>query len=322
MAVPGTIIPLQKAKASSIFVAHFEIVHGCQLRCVGCPNSTLLPKVKPIPVEDFARGLANIDVERIHTLRLFNFGEPLLHPELSEIVAQIPKQKWAVHNVEISTNAQHVYWDDFEEAIKQGVITRLVVSCDGDGTPESYEELRPPATWDGLIEFLERASELRNRYAPQMKLGTRTICEPEPAEHRERWRALLEPLGWVPEFRRWQYMPESKENMTKRIIQVPAGACLFLADASEFPQSCWDGEMNLLAVDTDGSVRPCCFHPDAGTLGNLFENRYNEILYGRQRAEFVEYMKTHRRKMRVCGECDVGPVGAEGPSFLAGMDVV
>ena len=118
-----------------IFSVHFDIVHGCQLRCVGCPNSTLEPKIKRIEVADFARCLGNIDVERIHTLRLFNFGEPLLHKHLAAIVAEIPKQRWRASVVEISTNAQWVDWDDFAAMLKLEVVNRLVVSCDGDASP-------------------------------------------------------------------------------------------------------------------------------------------------------------------------------------------
>lgn len=306
--------------ADSIFIMDFEIVRGCQLRCVGCPNSTLLPQVAHIPVEDFDRGLKQLDVDRIHTIRLYNFGEPLLHPEFSKIVSRIPEQRWTVSEVEISTNAQHVYWDDFEEAMRQQVVTRLVVSCDGDGTADSYEELRPPSSWDALLEFLERAKELRDRHSPNTKLLTRTICNPEPPEDRMRWRSLLEPLGWTPEFRRWMHLPEG-QNMTGRAIRAPAGPCIFMADPNDFERPLWDGQMNLLVVDIDGSIRPCCFHPDAGTLGNLFEKKYSEILAGRQRRDFVEMMKTNRASMRVCGTCDVGPVGNEGPSFLAGMDI-
>ena len=37
-------------RATSIYNLHFDIVHGCQLRCVGCPNSILQPKIKRMPV--------------------------------------------------------------------------------------------------------------------------------------------------------------------------------------------------------------------------------------------------------------------------------
>jgi len=66
----------------SIYNVHFDVVHGCQLRCVGCPNSTLKPKIKTIDPDFFGTCLRNIDVQQIHTFRLFNFGEPLLHKQL------------------------------------------------------------------------------------------------------------------------------------------------------------------------------------------------------------------------------------------------
>ena len=121
--------------------------------------------------------LSNIDVERIHTLRLYNFGEPLLHRELSSIVGLIPQQKWKASIVEISTNAQQVDWDEFERMLRLEVLTRLVVSCDGDGSPEDYERLRPPSRWERLIEFLDRAAKLRDKWAPATQLQTRTIVK-------------------------------------------------------------------------------------------------------------------------------------------------
>jgi hypothetical protein len=44
-------------RASSIYNFHFDIVQGCQLRCLGCPNSTLQPKIKRMSREDFERCL-------------------------------------------------------------------------------------------------------------------------------------------------------------------------------------------------------------------------------------------------------------------------
>lgn len=309
------------ARATSIYTVQFDIVHGCQLRCVGCPNSTLLPDIARISVADFDRALRNIDVEHIHTLRLFNFGEPLLHRQLADIVDCIPRQSWKVSVVELSTNAQKVEWGDFEEMLKREVVTRLVVSCDGDGTPEEYERLRPPSRWDRFIEFLERARELRDRWAPGMQLVTRTVCDPEPSESRQRWRELLVKRGWTPEFRRWMALPEAVVNMTGRTVQAPAGVCGFLQDASAFKGHPWHGQINLLYVDADGTVVPCCVHPKAGVLGNLFTQTFNEILAGPKRAAFADSMNRDRASMPVCGRCDMGPVGAEGPSFWAAMDV-
>ncbi len=300
-----------------IYAVHFDIVHGCQLRCLGCPNSTLDPKVNRIAVDDFTRCLNNIDVEHIHTLRLFNYGEPLLHKQLSRIVEQIPKQRWKTSIVEITTNGQSVYWDDFENMLKLEVVNRLFVSCDGNGTLEEYERLRPPSKWEKLIEFLERVTSLRDRWSPGMQLFTRTIVRTQ--EDIQRWEEILRPRGWIPHFRRWVALPQSRENMTGRTIIPPAGSCMFLADAKEFFAHPWFGEINMLHVDSDGTVVPCCMHPKAGDFGNLMTQKFSEIMNGNARRNFKLTMQYNRAGMPVCSSCDMGPVGNEGPSFSSAI---
>ena len=269
---------------------HFEIVRGCQLRCVGCPNSTLVPKVQRIEPEDFDACLRNIDVKHIAYLRLFNYGEPLLHRRLSEVLACIPRQAWSVGSVEISTNAQFVDWHDLERAIKIRILNNLSVSCDGDGTPGDYERLRPPGKWDKMIEFLERARALRDRHDPGLTLMTRTVCVDPEAQ--ARWRRVLEPRGWTPEFRGWLYLPESEQNMTGREISAPRRVCSFQA------------VHNRLYVDWDGTVVPCCAHPRAAVLGNLHEARFSEIIRTHTRARFLKQMAMDRASMPICNACE------------------
>lgn len=292
---------------------HFEIVGGCQLRCVGCPNSTLLPKIKQIELESFSTCLSNINVQYVHTLRLFNFGEPLLHRQFSRILEIIAAKDWQVENVEISTNAQHVYWDDFERALRLGVLNRIVVSCDGDATPESYERLRPPSKWTKLMDFLERTRSLRDQHCPQLALSTRSVVENR--KDADAWEALLHPMGWETEFRTWQVLPEAEQNRTGREVVVPQDICTFVAPSDRFTHD-YHGELNQLYVDWDGTVVPCCAHPRAGEFGNLHTMRYDEILNGTARTQFLDTMENNRQSMRICGQCEYGPPENPGPSFF------
>lgn len=284
---------------------HMEIVHGCQLRCLGCPNSTLLPNVKKVSVEDFDRMLGNIDVELIHELGLFNFGEPLLHPDLPGLLAKIPEQKWKVNWVEIATNGQTVNWDMVEEAIKMKVLDRIAISCDGDGTPESYEEMRPPSKWEKFLEFLERMQALRDKHDPNLHLISRTIITNEA--HKERWIKVLKPRGFRPYFRAWKYFPESTENMTGRSINMPEGICLY----QEIP--------DRLYVDWDGTVVPCCAHPKAAVFGNLLQDKYTHIMAGDKRLEWLKKMETNRKNTSICSTCEYGNYKNPGDSY--GADV-
>ena len=299
-------------KARSLHTFQIDIVHGCQLRCVGCPNSTLMDKVRRIEIEDFRRCLQNVDVDHIQYLRLFNFGEPLLHENLTGIFEVIREQPWRADTLEISTNAQFCKWDDFASALQVGVLDRLAVSCDGDGTPEQYEALRPPSKWSKLIDFLRRAKELRDRFAPDLELVTRTIVEDEEAMNR--WRDILLPLGWEPEFRDWKVLPESEKNMTGRDILVPQDVCTFIAPTSRF-NVLYHGEVNQLYVDASGTVVPCCAHPSAADLGNLMEQSVSELLASPRRKAFIQRLETDRNSIPICNVCEFGPPERPGTSF-------
>lgn len=299
-------------KINSLHTFQMDIVHGCQLRCVGCPNSTIMDKVKRIELEDFRRSLANVDVEYIQHFRLFNFGEPLLHTNLTGIFEVIAAQPWRAEETEISTNAQWCDWEDLERALALGVLDRLVVSCDGDGTPEQYELLRPPAKWDKLIEFLDRAGDIQSRVAPDLKLITRTIVEDSDAM--ARWNSILEPRGWTAEFRDWKYLPESQENRTGRTLQIPDDLCTFVAPSDHFEHH-YHGGIYQLYVDANGTVVPCCAHPSAGNLGNLRHSKASELMTNRERKAFVQRLQTERHNVPICSSCEFGPPHAPSESF-------
>lgn len=296
----------------SIFILHLDIVGGCQLRCVGCPNSTLLPKVKQVPLALLDKILAHIDVDHVRTLRLFNYGEPLLHEQFSEVLKRLTRQRWRAEHVEISTNAQHVYWEDFELALQQRVLTKLVVSCDGDGSPEAYERLRPPGKWAKFIDFLKRTKSLRDLWHPELELATRSVVETQ--SDMRGWRNVVEPLGWTAEFRTWKALPDSLENRTGRGIQPREGICTFVAPSDRFGHAYY-GELNQLYVDWDGTMVPCCVHPRAGELGNLAQERYSELFRGPDRRAFLAQMESDRGAMAICGKCEYGPPEDPGPSF-------
>lgn len=268
----------------------FDVVHGCQLRCVGCPNSTLKPTVWPISIQDFTAILNNIDVESVDLFRLFNFGEPLFNDKLGEILEAIQQWNAKVNIVEISTNGQYHNFESIFAALKTGRLDRLAVSCDGDGTPEQYEKLRPPGKFNKLIEFLQTVSQFVNANNIQTRLITRTICTDK--ESQKRWRALLEPMGWAPEFRDWQLLPESQLSQDGSFSDsfIPgSGVCSFL-------------RRDTLYLDATGEVVTCCVHPTVAVLGNLKEEKFSSI-YSSRRKDFASYLSESRKDHPICSQC-------------------
>mgnify|MGYP003630200142 CR=1 FL=1 len=303
---------MTEGAVNSLHTFQIDIVHGCQLRCVGCPNSTIMDKVRRVDPEDFSACLDNVDVQYIKHLRLFNFGEPLLHTDLTGIFRILARQPWKAEETEISTNAQWCDWEDLERALALGVLDRLVVSCDGDGTPEQYEQLRPPAKWDKLIEFLERAADIRERVAPGLQLVTRNIIEDQAAMRR--WEQVLLPRGWTPEFRDWKVLPEAQQNRTGRPLEVPDDICTFVAPSEHFQEQ-YHGGLHQLYVDAQGTVVPCCAHPSAANLGSLRQSKVSELMHNEARQAFIHSLATNRKNVPVCNVCEFGPPEAPGKSF-------
>jgi len=280
-------------RITRLSMLHFDIVGSCQLRCVGCPNSTIAKPVTHIDPYMFATCLANIDVEHVDVFRLFNYGEALLHKDLPAIFDSIATApRFSIGLLELSTNAQFVRWDQFENVLRRRLLKRLVVSCDGDGSPGSYERMRPPARWEKLIAFLTRARELRDLYCPDMELMTRTVIFDEM--DMVQWRAVLEPLGWRPEFRRWITLVDASENLSGRERRPGHGKCPFVAAPA------------TLYVDESGTVVPCCAHPGAGDFGSLRTARFSEIVDGDRRRAFIDMLENDRAAMATCATCEFG----------------
>lgn len=271
-----------------IWILGFDIVHGCQLRCIGCPNSTLKPKVRTVKPDVFEACMRNLDVKYINSFRLFNFGEPLLHPDIPGLLEIIDRQKFTARKIEISTNGQHQNFDHLKEIFKTGLLGRMAVSCDGNGTPAEYEEQRPPAKWERLLEFLAKASEYRARYSPHTVLETTTICE-DP-EGMARWHSILDPLDIQPQFRgRWNIVDaeDFDESMDRGVKNEE---CIYLGT-------------HRMYVDYNGKVGTCCQHPSVAVLGDLTKQTYSEIYTGKPRTALRKAMRTNRTAMRVCGVC-------------------
>src|SRR5262249_17378717 len=115
-----------------IGIFHFDIVQGCQLSCIGCPNSILHPKIEHISPELFDLCLKNVDVKNVDLLRLFNYGEPFLHPNIKGLLDVLKQQTWKANVVEISTNGMIFDEQKVRDIISSKAVTHFFVSCDGD----------------------------------------------------------------------------------------------------------------------------------------------------------------------------------------------
>lgn len=266
-----------------------DVVGGCQLKCVGCPNSTLDRKIRFTSPEDFNRYLSHVNVSRIEFLKLYNFGEITLHPNLRGIFAQIRRQKWIAKHVEVSTNGQIVDGEKLEAIFSSRLVTRFGVSCDGEGSPEEYEELRYGAKWSKFIDFLVLAKKMQEEHSPKTKMFLKIIC----TGNKSKWESLARGFGYAIQWSVWAKPPDAIRFLDADIRKV-LGVCSHVRSTRV---RCY--------VDWDGSVVPCCCHPKAAVFGSLKTQKFTDIYIGSKRKAFIRKLKRDRTAYHACGRCEV-----------------
>lgn len=133
-----------------------ESTSRCNLKCVMCPRNFFEPDCEDISIELFKKisKYFNSDV----TVNLAGWGEPLIHPELAELI-RITKDKKA--SVGFTTNATLL---DKEQSIKliESELDFIDFSLDG-GTVETYGHSRYSASFEEVVENIKKFVEMKRR---------------------------------------------------------------------------------------------------------------------------------------------------------------
>jgi pyruvate-formate lyase-activating enzyme len=107
----------QSPRESETYVYTIDVVGTCNLRCPTCPVGNSSGSQRPtgfMPLDLFERILDKIVVEAVTphpAIWLFNWGEPLLHPELPSLIAAIKRRGLTCHlssNLNITKGLQAV----------------------------------------------------------------------------------------------------------------------------------------------------------------------------------------------------------------------
>lgn len=141
------------------YLPTIEVIGACNLRCCSChmglSETRQGGKMKP---ETYRQVLAKMtkEIPFMNSVYLFLWGEPLLHPDLPEIIRITNEFGIAC---DISTNLN--YGRYLEEIIKAGP-DLLSIPCSGTG--ENYETTHTGGNWKAFKENLYRLREYIDRH--------------------------------------------------------------------------------------------------------------------------------------------------------------
>jgi radical SAM protein with 4Fe4S-binding SPASM domain len=286
---------------SSPTIENIELISLCNLECKMCvvPPERSQRMISLEQVIDITE--KNIDLLKGEYVWLHHFGEPLMHPQLIDIINYLSE---AGINPRLSTNGTLLTYETSKNLILSG-LKEIVFSLDGVNK-ESYEQLRKGGNFnqvrENIRDFLEIKDSLNSQEPiTQIQFVNIYNSKEEAQQFIDYWSETS--VNWIniktPSTRAHQVVDE---KIKKSILKAyPKEDPL----KKDFP--CY-WLWSSLVILSDGNVVPCCTDLSGiNVLGNVFEDTLSDIWSG-ARAKSL-------RQDQISGEYNLSPICQQCPEI-------
>ena len=146
---------------------HIELTNYCNLKCIVCPTGTGTLTRKPMAMDPvlYERLLSEVGPYLL-TASLWGWGEPLLHPELADILRITQKYDFATF---LSTNGQNLDDDNVLQALIRYPPTYLIVCLDGL-TDETNSVFRVGSKLQPALTGVQRLARIKQQKGLQLPI--------------------------------------------------------------------------------------------------------------------------------------------------------
>jgi radical SAM protein with 4Fe4S-binding SPASM domain len=273
---------------------------------------------------DFERLLDQMP--QLRKLRLFNWGEPLLHPDIHRIVAAASRRGL---EVTIHSNLSFTRPEGFFPALVRSGLHTLVASVDG-ASQRAYEAYRRGGSFELVLTNLAAIREAKreagvsapavvwkfivNRYNEHEIEDARRLAESLDAAFESAPMGLGGDIyDWTPQGsnaeRAAQWLPQSKQHWSEPIRNGDYDVCSYdILDENGRCTWLW----TEIVINPRGYVLPCCFASrDSSAFGNALESSVAEVWsnskYARARALFSQQPPEREADAEpiICERCPV-----------------
>jgi len=289
----GLRIEEQPSKPSEVVV---EVTTRCNYRCIHCFRNFM----KPSEHGDMDRGLYRrlldqLEEAGIRNITFTGWGEPLVHPNILEILGEAKKRGFRVL---LNTNGA-LLGDYVDDLVKMGV-DGVVVSVDS-ADPELYERIRVGGVFNEVLSSVLRLVEVSERsgkspiiafwftvasynchdvpslplFAAKFRI-TRVFVShfiPLTRKHEEAYSCLYSPER-LNEFRKMI------EKLSIEVFKQPVKIVLPPATFG-YERSCPFAEARATYVRFDGSVAPCIHYAHSWRFSfRGVERKVEPVIFG------------------------------------------
>lgn len=283
---------MEKKRFKKIYV---EITNSCNLKCSFCPEGKRAKEF--MTVEKFEHIIREVK-EYTNLVALHVKGEPLLHPELKEILEICNKNNILVN---ITTNAT-LLEKNKDIIIESNAVRQLNLSLHSITKNENTKSYNFENYINSVLKVSKEILEKTNIIISYRLWNLENI-----EENSENYY-ILNALGTA-------FSVDSLNEIAKKEKFVKLAENAFLNQDLEFiwpsleneiiseDGTCW-GLRNQVAILANGDVVPCCLDGEGCiNLGNIFEKSFEEILNSEYAKEFIKAFEENRVIHNLCKKC-------------------
>lgn len=283
-------------------IVYIEPTNACNCNCVICPRKSMTRRRGYMKMPLFEKIIEQITGTGPSEIRLFNFGEPTLHPELP---AMIKRCREAKLGASIQSNGVWLPEKLVEELLDAG-LNGIGVSVNGLDENE-YGTIRPGHKMEKVVSNLLRARAVANRKnkpffihitAQILKsdIGSR---RPEIDAYAKKWLQIANKVAVSGLSLYDNIMFANKGSVTKSLTaNLPRKGDADVACLEPF---------NRLIIKWDGRVTVCCADYDAKyVVGDTNTDSLPEI-WGSDKMQAIRDVVKNRRYSShpLCRECPI-----------------
>lgn len=266
---------------------YVEITNVCNMKCSFCPETKRAKAF--MRVEDFEKVASEI-VHFTDYIYLHVKGEPLLHPNLKEILDICNK-----YNLKINISTNGVLLKDKINILKNAKIRQLNVSL------HSFEN----ESKDKLKEYIQNVLNVCN-----------TLADQETIIRYKLWNADNDVDGnnkYILDMLKKMYNVDIKEEVYIKDKKLAENIFLSIKTPFKWPDinndvekhnTCY-GLRRQVAVLVDGTVTPCCVDNNGDiNLGNVLDNPLEQILNSKKALAIKKGFEDNKCVEKLCKKCE------------------
>ena len=295
------LVPLRIPFSVGITVSDF-----CNFHCQYCEHASETGGVKSpknLSLQAFREIAAQLEEwyalqpqpARTKVLRMWGLGEPLINPELPEMIAYA-KAHGLADRIEVTTNAS-LLTEALSRRLIDAGLTRLIVSIQGMSEEKYRDICRYPISYPKLMQNLQYFFEHRKN----CKVFIKTVDVAVSSE--EEKAAFYDTFSPVCDTMNIEHIFAAFDDVDYKAILPEFDGTTRYHYPYQKKEVC-DSLFSLINIQTNGDVDCCgCKFPPL-VIGNLYQKPLKEIWNGNLHRVYMEKHLTGRfRDLEKCRHC-------------------